>query len=431
MKKLLACIMAGALLTGCATGPKNSSSSETDNGSEKEVITVWAWDKNFNIRVMEEAEKIYEATHPEVDIQIVDYAREDIEKKMHTSLSTGSTKNLPDIVLIEDYTAQKFLTSYPGMFEDLTDTINYDSFAQYKISPMNVDGRIYGAPFDSGVAAMFYRTDYLAEAGYEASDLENITWNRFIEIGKDVYKKTGKYMIGDDLNEMSGMTRIMLQSANQWYFNEDGDVKIANNAALQEAFTLFTEMKDAGIVKNTSGWDAWVGAMNDGSVATVISGAWIMPSITAAEDQFGKWAVAPIPRLSTIDSVNASNIGGSSWYVFSGKDTKDTTIDFLNSTFGQDEEFYQTILTDIGAIGTYIPAQEGSAYEEASEYFSGQSIYQEFSKWMQEIPRVNYGVYVGEADQAVHSIMPDLMSGKLTPAEAAEKVEVAVKNQVK
>ncbi len=431
MKKLLACIMAGALLTGCAAGAKNSSSTETESGDKKEIITVWAWDKNFNIRVMEEAEKIYEADHPNVDIQIVDYAREDIEKKMHTTLSTGSTKNMPDIVLVEDYTAQKFLTSYPGMFEDLTDSFDYDNFAQYKISPMTVDGKIYGVPFDSGVAVMFYRTDYLAEAGYGASDLENITWDRFIEIGQDVYEKTGKHMISDNLNEMSGTTRMMLQSADQWYYNENGEVQIANNAALQEAFSIFTKMKESGIIKNTNGWDAWVSSMNDGSVATVISGAWIMPSITAAEDQSGKWAVAPIPRLSTVDSLNASNIGGSSWYVFSGKETKDTAIDFLNSTFGQDEEFYQTILTNIGAIGTYIPAQGGSAYGEASEYFSGQNIYQDFSEWMQEIPRVNYGIYVGEADKAVHSIMPDLMSGKLTPAEAAEKVEAAVKNQVK
>lgn len=430
MKKLFACMMAGALLTGCAAGSQNSSSTESGDDNQKEVVTVWAWDKNFNIRVMEEAEKIYEAEHPNVDIQIIDYAREDIEKKMHTTLSTGSTKNMPDIVLVEDYTAQKFLTSYPGMFEDLTDSIDYSNFAQYKISPMTVDERIYGIPFDSGVAVMFYRTDYLAEAGYEASDLENITWDRYIEIGKDVYEKTGKYMIGDDLNEMSGTTRIILQSANEWYFDENGEVQIANNDALKEAFKIFTEMKDSNIVRNTNGWDAWVGAMNDGSVATVISGAWIMPSIAAAEDQSGKWAVAPIPRLSTVDSINASNIGGSSWYLFSGKETRDTAVDFLNSTFGQDEEFYQTILTTIGAVGTYIPAQDGSAYEQPSEFFSGQTIYKDFSRWMQEIPRVNYGMYVGEADNAVHSIMPDLMSGKLTPAEAAEKVEAAVKNQI-
>lgn len=429
MKRLLACIMAGTLLTGCAVESKNSASG--DSGDNKEVITVWAWDKNFNIRVMEEAEKIYEADHPDVDIQIVDYGREDIEKKMHTTLSTGSTKNLPDIVLIEDYTAQKFLTSYPGMFEELTEHFSYNDFAQYKLSPMTVGGEIYGVPFDSGVTAMFYRTDYLEQAGYSASDLENITWERYIEIGKDVYEKTGKHMAGDDLNEMSGLARIMLQSANQWYFDENGELTITNNKALKEVFDLFVEMKNSGIVKNTSGWDAWVGAMNDGSVASVVSGSWIMASIMAGEDQAGKWAVAPTPKLSTVDSVNASNIGGSSWYVLGGKDTGETAIDFMKSTFGQNEEFYQTILTNVGAIGTYIPAQDGAAYSEASEYFSGQTIYQDFSAWMQEIPRINYGVYVGEADNAVHSIMPDLMSGKLTSTQAMEKLESALQNQVK
>ena len=48
-----------------------------------------------------------------VEIEIVDYAKSDIETKLHTNLSTGSTKNLPDIVLMEDYSAQKYLNSYP------------------------------------------------------------------------------------------------------------------------------------------------------------------------------------------------------------------------------------------------------------------------------------------------------------------------------
>ena len=43
---------------------------------------------------------------------------------------------------------------------------------------------VLGIPFDSGVAGMFYRTDILEEAGYKSEDMQNITWNQFIEVSQ-------------------------------------------------------------------------------------------------------------------------------------------------------------------------------------------------------------------------------------------------------
>ncbi|MGL6105579.1 ABC transporter substrate-binding protein [Romboutsia sp.] len=428
-KQLASIIMIGALMTGCAAGGQSTKKEESKDG--KQVVTVWAWDKNFNIRVMEKAAEAYSKVNPDVKIEIVDYAKADVETKLHTNLSTGSTKNLPDIVLIEDYSAQKYLTSYPGMFEDLTGKRGHDKFAKYKVSSMTVDGKVYGVPFDSGVTGMFYRTDYLEQAGFKPEDLQNITWQRYLEIGKVIQEKTGKPLTCENLNEISGLSRIMMQSAKTWYFDNDGNVQIENNKALKEALTTLKEMKDTGVVKNVNGWDEWVGAMNDGTSATVVSGAWIMPSITSATDQSGKWALAPVPKLSTVDSVNASNLGGSSWYVLGGKDNKDAAIDFLNKTFGSDNDFYQTILTDIGAIGTYMPAQSGTSYEKESAFFSNQKVYKDFSKWMTEVPEVNYGVYAAEADKALNSVMADFYSEKITVDEALKAIQTQVQGQIK
>ena len=48
---------------------------------------------------------------------------------------------------------------------------------------------MYGIPFDSGVAAVFYRTDYIEEAGYTAEDMQDLTWDKYIEIGQAVQEK--------------------------------------------------------------------------------------------------------------------------------------------------------------------------------------------------------------------------------------------------
>ncbi len=53
-------------------------------------------------------------------------------------------------MLIEDYGAQKYLLSFPGAFEPLTDKIDYSQFADYKVALATVDGQTYSLPFDSG-----------------------------------------------------------------------------------------------------------------------------------------------------------------------------------------------------------------------------------------------------------------------------------------
>ena len=95
------------------------------------------------------------------------------------------------------------------------------TFAPYKVELATVDGKTYSLPFDSGVTGLFYRSDYLEEAGFKAADLQDITWDQLIEIGKAVKEKTGHPLLGVDFND-AGSIRIMLQSAGKWYFNADG-----------------------------------------------------------------------------------------------------------------------------------------------------------------------------------------------------------------
>ena len=114
----------------------------------------------------------------------------------------------------------------------------------------------------------------------------------------------------------------------------------------------------------------------------VIIGVWIVGTIKAnAAADAGKWAVAPAPRLSTEGSANASNWGGSSWYVLSSAPEKEKAIDFLTAIWGKDVDFYQKILVNQGALGTYLPAREGEAFKASDPFFGGQPVWQNFSSW--------------------------------------------------
>ena len=410
-----------------STAPAASSAAASDAG--KKTITVWAWDAKFNVAIMNDAASRYQADHPDVTVNVVEMAKADVEQKLNTALASGTTEGLPDVTLIEDYNAQKYIKSYPGAFTDLTGTIKADDFASYKVKILTVDGKLYGVPFDSGVAGMFYRTDLLEAAGFKAEDLQNITWDRFIEIGKAVKEKTGKYMLGFQLSD-GGLMRVMMQSAGSWYFNDDGSVNIANNAVLKEAMETYKKINDSGIFKPATSWDEWVGAINSGDAATITTGVWIVGSIKAGTDQSGKWAVAPVPRLNATGAKNASNLGGSSWYVLDKSANRDAALDFLKTMYDGNMDFYQNILINQGAMGTYLPAQSGEAYAKTDDFFGGKAIYQDLSKWVGEIPAVSYGAYTYEADAAVMAQIDAFCKGSVTVDKALADAQAQVEVQI-
>jgi lactose/L-arabinose transport system substrate-binding protein len=411
MKKILALLLVAILaLAGCSSsGGTNKSSSSNQKVKE---ITVWAWDPNFNIKAMDIAKKIYKSTDSNLKINVVNMAQADIVQKLNTTLSSGSTKGLPNIVLIEDYRSQSFLKAYPDKFKDVSGSFKASDFAKYKVAAGTYNGKNYGVPFDSGVTGLYVRTDYLKQAGYTVADLQNIDWNKYIEIAKKVKAATGKDMLTQDPKDL-GLIRMMVQSAGAWYSKKDGSTPdLANNAALKEAFQTYKALMDANIVKPVSDWNTFVAAFNNGDVATVPTGNWITPSIKSQASQSGKWAVVPFPKLSGVSgSVNASNLGGSSWYVLNIPG-KDQATDFLAKTFGSNVSFYQDIVKQIGAIGTYKPAADSEAYKASDDFFGGQKTISDFANWTNNIPQVNYGLNTYAIEDILAVSAQDYLKGK-------------------
>ena len=377
-------------------------------------VTIWCWDTNFNGAAMREAATRYNATHPDVNIVIDDSDTQDnIRQKLQTQLLAGTTEGLPDIVLIQDDQAKKYLLSFPGAFEPLGDSIDMTQFAHYKVAAATVDGKSYSLPFDSGVVGLFYRSDYFAEAGFTDADLQNLTWDQLIEIGKTVKEKTGHELFGIDYNEV-GWIRMMLNSAGQWYFNPDGSLNLVGNPTFKAALEVYQKLWTNGLAKPVSGWTDFTGSFTGGDVAAVPIGVWIVGTIkTNAAADAGKWAVAPVPRLDTEGSANASNWGGSSWYVLASSpaEEKAAAIDFLKTVWGGDVDFYQKILVGQGAVGTWLKAREGEAYQSSDEFFGGQPVWQNFSTWLAKVPDVDYGIFTSEVDSAISVQLPTIAQG--------------------
>lgn len=392
-------------------------------------VTIWCWAPEFNGAAMNEAIARYTAAHPEHTFTVVDLAKADLEQKLQTQLASGQTEGLPDIVLIEDYNAQKYLQSFPGAFEPLTDKLDYSQFADYKVALATVDGQTYSLPFDSGVTGLFYRSDLLAQAGYKAEDLADITWNRMIEIGLDVKAKTGIPMFPFDQTD-GGAIRIMMQSAGSWYFDAEGNPNLANNPVFKAALETWVKMlQTPDLYKPVAGWNEYTGSFNGGTSAGTFTGVWMTGGIKG-NNMPGQWAVAPVPALDGVEgATHYSNLGGSSWYVLSSAPAKDAAIDFLQTVWAKDVDFYQKILVGQGAFSSYLPAREGEAYSASDDYYGGQAVWASFSDWQAKIPGVNYGLYTYETDAAIAAQMPGLVAGGSID-DAIAAIDAQVQGQI-
>lgn len=420
-KKLISVLLAGAMVLSLAACGNSGGSSSSDGGAAEgggaaeegsNKLVVWAWDQTFNIKAMEMAGEQYAKDHEGFEVEVVETSSDDCQTKLTTCANAGDYSTMPDIVLMQDNSYQKFLKSYPDAFVDLTDCgINWDDFAALKQSYSMVDDKHYGVPYDNGVCAAFYRTDILDEAGYTIDDLTDITWSRFAEIATDVHDKTGKYLL---TSESTGGDTIMLmiQSCGANFVNEDGEAYIVGNEVAEKCIDIYTEMIESGAVKLVNNWDEYIKTVTDGEAAGIVNGNWMNATLTGIEDQAGLWQITTMPKVDGVDTAtNYANNGGSSWYITSNCKNLDLAKDFLVSTFGSSTEFYDAILPETSGIACYLPAGESEVYNEPVEFYGGQPIYSTLVEYSSHIPEFTKTPYHYEAREAVNTAIINITNG--------------------
>lgn len=435
-KKRAAAFMAAALtaslLAGCggstASAPAESATSESAASSEADdgnTLTVWAWDTNFNVYALKQAEALYQKDHPDFTLHIEEITYNEIEEKLITAAASQDYSSLPDIFLMQDYSFHKMVAYFPGVFTDLGDSgLNWRQFFSGKLADSTVDGHHYGLPFDSGATVMAVRSDMLANAGYSVEDFKDLTWSEFEDKAQQVVNANGVPMLAS-----SGGSELiieMMQSAGASPV-VDGEVEMADNTALKKALTVYKEMVDKGILAEYTDWDQYIAAINQGDAAGVINGCWIMSSIQAAADQSGKWAIVNMPRLDGIaDATNYANCGGASWAVSSNCENTELAFDFLQSTFGSSVELYDDLLPNAGAIASYLPAAESDVYNQPSEFYGGQTVYKDIVEFAKQVPAFDCGAYYSNVRSALNDAITNIVQNNADIATEMQNAQDAV-----
>lgn len=398
----LVATMAASVLAGCGGKADDKSEAKKDDtaAAQEETLTVWCWDPNFNVYAMEQAEKMYQKDHPDFKLDIQEKVYSDIETALITAAEADDYSTLPDIFLMQDYSFHKNVANYPGIFTELTDSgVDFSQFSAGKLADSTVDGKNYGVPFDNGATIMAIRKDMVEAAGLTVDDFKDTTWSDFIEKAKKVVEKNNVPMLTS-----SGGSEIvieMLQSAGASPM-VDGKVDLVGNEALKKSIETYKQLIDEKIMVDYTDWDQYIASMNKGTAAGVIQGCWIMSSIQAAEEQSGNWAIVDMPKLDGIEgATNYANCGGASWAVSSNCKNTDLAFDFLKSTFGESVELYDDLLPNAGAIASYLPAAESEVYNEASDFYGGQTVYKDIVDFAGKVPGIDYGAYYSDIRSAL------------------------------
>ena len=395
---------------------------KVDN-SQKTTLRVYAWDANFNIPALKAAEAAYQKVNPGFSLEIVQQPGSfAVEQAVIQAASSGDLSTLPDIVLFQDHYIQRFIRDYPNAWVSIDDAgVDWSDFGEEKISYSTIDGVHYGFPLDNGAAIFAYRTDLLSVCGYTLDDVTGITWDRWLEIAREVKEKTGKAMLsmdhsGDDLPYM------MMQAEGASQF-KNGKAYIAGNETLKKIIEVIVQGARDGTIILTNSWSEYTDQTIQGDqVAGVMNGNWIIPTIQQVAGNRGKWAITTIPTLTGEQQGYAAN-GGSSLYITGNCKNVEQAKAFLTYTFGGGEgavETYDNALVNGGVVTTCISAGSSDLYMQPINYFNGQAIYNEI---------VNMGAYVPVVEQNdFHYTVRTSMGNAITNIINGTDIDAALKN---
>ncbi len=175
-------LLAITLTTGCG-GPNKETSHKMgkENGQTEQIVLKFLhkWPQPQNMPYFEEVIREFEATHPNIRIEMEAVADEPIKDKLRVLMGTDSQ---PDIFFSwSGEFAKKFVRSNNAL--DITEKFNGDtewknSIMQAGIEPFTIDGKIYGIPFRINGKFFVYNKEM-----FERYNLQKPkTWSDFIQI---------------------------------------------------------------------------------------------------------------------------------------------------------------------------------------------------------------------------------------------------------
>lgn len=361
----------------------------------------------------------YEASHPNVKINLTILENEAFKQKIQVAVQAGDP---PDIfhswgggVMVE-YANQ-------GMLRDVTAFVKSDLSKKIGIGALGVygyDGQYYGAPYDMGGVVFWYNKDIFAKAGVAVPK----TW--------------AELLTAVDKIKAAGYIPIALGAGDKWpahFWWVYLAMRVGGIDAFNAAYGGSGSFKDPTFVKAGelllelakkepfqtgflgATYDDQARLVGDGKAAMELMGQWapaVETNNSASGTGVANLGMFTFPAVAGGKGALADVMGGGNGYVF-GKNAPDEALDFLSFYLSKEKQIKQI---DIEGIIPVVMGAETALTGNSAELakaVAGAGYYQLY--YDQYLPPA-----VGEA---VKDAVAALLAGTATPAQAAAMIDDA------
>ncbi len=364
-----------AALAGClAACSAGTGSGDVTTATPEEIaaalqqessITVWGWAPQ-----LEPIVEAFEEQYPKIDVKLENVGTgNDHYTKLQNAIKAGT--GAPDVAQVEYYALPQFALS-----ESFVDLAGFgageleDNYTASTWGSVSLNGGIYALPQDSGPMAMFYRADVFEGLGLDVPT----TWDEYIEAGKVIHAANPDAYITNDVGDAGFTTSMIWQAGGQPYTVESEDsvtIDFADEGSTKWADT-WNQLVQGELVAPISSWsDEWYQGLTDGSIATLVIGAWMPGNLeSGVPDASGKWRVAPMPTYDGQPA--AAENGGGGDAVLQQSKNKLVAYGFLEYLNGPEGAAIHA--ANGGFPSTVADLESDEFLNEENAYFGGQKI---------------------------------------------------------
>jgi multiple sugar transport system substrate-binding protein len=269
-------------------------------------ITVWAWTPGTD-----EAVKMFEKQYPNINVKLQNVGQgEPHYQKLRTVLKSG--KGLPDVVHMEFQYIPSFTLTESLL--DLTPYLPDDFLSEYPEwirQQINLDGGVYGVPWDTGPLGFIYRKDLVDKAGIK-TPIE--TWEEFAAAAEKYHKANpDSYLVNMPGGQNGQWMGLFWQNGARPFTTDPENFKVdLTSPEIREVTEFWDPLYASGAISDDADFnDAWYQGFARGKYAGWISAAWgpiFLQSYT--ENSKGKWRAQALPQWESGQTVSG-NWGGS------------------------------------------------------------------------------------------------------------------------
>lgn len=337
MKKLLAVLLALAVIFSFASCSKDENAASASAENEVTTLTWAVWDiaQTAYYQPLIDA---YEAANPNVKIEMVDLGSSDYSNMLQIQLSGGETY---DVVAVKDIPGYNNLVK-TNLLVDLTPYMEKDGVDASKyggvVEQVTVDGKVYELPFRNDFWVVFYNKDLFDAAGvdYPTNDM---TFEEYDALARAVTSGSGA-------SKVYGGHYHTWRSAVQLFAILDGKHTIVDGgdySYMKPYYDMVLAQQEDGIVMDyamlkTSNTH-YSGVFYNNQVATMNMGSWfiatLIQEIEKGTTECKNWGIVKYPHAegvepgSTLGTITALGIPTNS-------ENKDAAWDFVKFVTGEE-----------------------------------------------------------------------------------------------